>query len=433
MPELDAKQLEGIERALQHDGYIFTMQPRVGKTRPALVVASRRKLAKLLVVCPKSIFHVWTNGFAEFPELDGVDKRIVNFEQFNTAKSRRKLRKWLEGRRSMVIGDEIHRIKKRTSRQSKGLRFLARGATYRLGLTGTLIGQNVHDAWAIFDFADPKIFGKWATFQENYLVMGGWMGKKIIDYKNLPDFQEIVAEYSFRVKLSEVSETPIRIRRTFERVKLGADAMRHYRHLERHLYTETRGLRVEAPLVITLTQKLQQITGGFLVSKDRIERIDRSKERVTIAQLEQRRVPTMVVFKYVHELEAIEERVLRMGRSVRVVRGGQPLDTPFVEDVALMQIQSGFGIDLSAADLVIFYSWDHSQINFEQVRFRVLSRKRTRVQYLFIMAENTVDELVYEAVARKRKLADVVYNHYRRLDDERPTRESSRRDQEGHG
>lgn len=416
MQELDDKQLKASRRALEHDGFCLTMQQRVGKTRTALYVAYRRKLDRLMICTLKGIFDVWEKELKAWPELSNVEVKIVNYEQLHDPKNRKHFRTWLAAGRSMLLADEIHRAKKRTSKQSKGLRSTARHAMFRLGLTGTLIGQGLEDGWAIMDFIDPAIFGKFKDFAAKHLLYGGWMNRKIVgpNMDTLGEYSAVIAEYTYRVLLTEVSDRPIRVRRIKDYIDFSPVGRRHYDRLEKTLVTATRRVRVEARLVITLVQRLQQLTGGFLVSGEKREQVDASKLGRLVHWFKTLKSPLVVCCKYTHEIEAVVLCAHLLELSTCVVKGGSPLDPGWSEDVAVVQIQSGVGIDLSRARVIIFYSWDHSYINYDQFRFRVLSRTRTSVDYIFLMIKSSVDDNIYDCIARKKKLADLVYEHYNR-------------------
>lgn len=379
----------------------------------AMAVANRLLYPRVLIVAPKSVFTVWQKAIRE-EGSNLVEYWLTNYDQLTNRSTRKKLRTWLRASKSMVILDEAHRIKRRGSKQSKACRTFARVTTYRLALTGTPIAQGIQDTWAIFDFIEPGLFGKFEEFQERYLEMGGYQGRKVVGTKRLKEFMRILHEHSARIRLKEVSKKPVRIRRLKHYVELEPSARRHYEELERELVTETRKLRVETPLVIMLSMRLQQICGGFLSDGVTTQQISSAK-LWALAQHLRHGQPQVICCRFLAEMDLIEQECLKHRLPITIIKGGQPLTEPFTEGVAIVQIQSGLGIDLSAAKQIIWYSWDYSFINYEQMRFRVLSRIQTQVDYRFLLVKNTIDDLIYEAVTSKRRLSDLVCDHYRRM------------------
>jgi ERCC4-related helicase len=69
---------------------------------------------------------------------------------------------------------------------------------------------------------------------------------------------------------------------------------------------------------------------------------------------------------------------------------------------------------MSQADTIIFYSLDYSYINFEQSRFRILNYDKNFGKYIFLLAKNTVDEVIYAAIRTKKKVADLVIDRFRK-------------------
>jgi len=414
LSELDARQTKAVERALTLDGFGFFPEPRVGKTRMAMAVIQQRRPARALLISPKNVLHVWHKAIQEYP-CPGTEYMIVNYDQMVNSRRRKKIRTWLSKTGSLVLLDEGHRIKRRGSKWSRACRTFAVKADYRLLLTGTPIAQGIQDTWALFDFIRPGLFGKFEDFSRLYLRMGGWQNRKVIGTRNLKGFNRIFHAHSARIKLNEVAQRPIMIRRQRVELDLNATALRHYRELEKELITETRKQVVSTELVITLSLRLQQICGGFLTNGEEVEQVSKEKLRAIQSILIADEKPKVICCRYLAEIDAIEKMCRRLKIKFTTIKGGQPLEQPFTEGVAIVQIQSGLGIDLSAAKVIVWYSWNYSFIDYEQMRFRVLSRTNTRVDYIFLMIKNSVDGLIYQAVTQKRRLSDLICDHYRSL------------------
>ena len=409
---LDPLQSEAVSRALATDGFGFFPEPRVGKTRMSMVLANELGYPQVLIICPKSVFHVWRKAIKEEGRSPFVEYRLTNYEQLVSRKRRKQQRAWLKSAPSMVILDEGHRIKRRGSKQSRACRTFARVAKYRLLLTGTPMAQGIQDTWALFDFIQPGLFSTYENFQSRYLVMGGYQARKVVGTKRLAEFSRILHEHSARIRLKEVSDKPLMIRRVKRLLELEPIAQQHYDELERELITATQKIVVETPLVISLTLRLQQICGGFLSDGEQSENVSRVKLQAAESHIIHPE-PLVICCRYINEIEALQEICRKQKVLCRVVRGGQPLEEPFIDGVLIVQIQSGLGIDLSASKRILWYSWNYSYIDYEQMRFRILSRKQTRVDYIFLMIKNSVDELIYQSVTQKRKLSDLVCDHYR--------------------
>ena len=116
-----------------------------------------------------------------------------------------------------------------------------------------------------------------------------------------------------------------------------------------------------------------------------------------------------------HEIERIGDLLdLLPGFTWKTISGKHEFDGKFDVDVIILQIQSGEAVDLSDANTYIFYSWNHSLINFEQARFRVQAFDTTQVNYWYLIATGTIDEPMHEAVVEKKKVSTLVCDKYRR-------------------
>ncbi|MCO5760308.1 MAG: SNF2-related protein, partial [Chromatiaceae bacterium] len=353
-------------------GFGLFMEQRTGKTLVALAVIDAEKPARILIVTPLKGIDVWQAQLQQHLFIDwACEVRVMNFEQ--VVKARSKLRRWATG--GMVIVDESHRIKRRGSTFSRALRSIGKKALYRLALTGTPIAQGIHDAWAQLDFLDPTILGPWTSFQDRYCVMGGYRGKKVVGFQNVEEFQRILHEHSYRLTLKEAQQgraTLVRYVRC--PVTLGSERC-HYHELEDALITYVNEEEIQAPIVITQAMKLQQLTGGWIVGPSGTpHQVGTAKEAALLRLLETfDSGPHVICVRFIHELEHLGHLGESQGKRVQTISGAGNFYTPEdPPDWILIQIQAGVAIDLSQASRIIFYSWDYSYINYEQLRFRIL-------------------------------------------------------------
>lgn len=438
---LRGSQAEAVRRAIKHAGFGLFMEQRTGKTRAALAIVAERHPSDLLIVTLKKVIPVWHAAIDEcLPDGHGIKIRVLNFEQMWS--HRKALMSWMENSpSSMMILDESHRIKTKGSRFSKACRVIAwkrstkKGqsmeliprARYRLILTGTPIAQGREDAWAQFDFLDPTIFGTWEEFETRYLEWGGYYNKQhkkhteIVGYRNTDEFDELFHKYSYRITLAEAREKKPLIHRKFIKRKMLPAAQVAYDELEQKLITEVRKKKVSAKNVVSLTMKLQRICGGYLKTDEGDEiLVHRDKFRMLrdVLEEESSRVSPfkkiVICARFLLEIAYIEKIVDRMGLTKTVIKGGSSFEGILETDVAIVQVQSGIGIDLSNADVLIFFSWDYSHINHDQMKFRISNFTKPKFMYYYLIMDGTVDEQLYQVVSQKKRLADVICDHYRR-------------------
>lgn len=410
MIKLRSYQDEGKRKALEQDGFALFMEQRTGKTPLACEIIAERNPHRLLIACPKMAIPVWETHLKLKQYGIKAEVRVMTFESLWS--NRKRLRRW---RPDFVVGDETHRIKDRRRKQSKALRKIARTAQWRLALTGTPIEGKIEDAWAQFDFIDPAIFGPWKDFEERYLIYGGYMGYKIIGYRNLLEFRRKFHSRFYRVLLEDVKETKTDIVPP-QIVSFNlAESQSMYDSMEGKFIVELQQAKhIVAPRVITQMMKLHQISGGFILDDIRtVHRFgDEKLAHCGALLLHLGKVPTVIVVRFLPELYRIAALCRVLDRTVTLVSGDNPF-AGFSTDVAIVQIRSGISVDLSRAEELIFYSWGHSYLDYDQAKFRIRSYTSKRARYWYLIAKHTIDEDLFETVTRKLKFTKLIIDKYR--------------------
>ena len=81
------------------------------------------------------------------------------------------------------------------------------------------------------------------------------------------------------------------------------------------------------------------------------------------------------------------------------------------------QLQTtGMGLTLTASDTAVFYSLSYNFADYEQAKARIhrIGQKNT-CTYIHLIAKNTIDEKVMEALSKKKNIADLVVDNWRSL------------------
>lgn len=436
-------QEEAVQRILPHRGFGLFFEQRARKTLIVLKVIDIRKPARLLIVSTKKSVEEWKRQMETHGTPEAGEIKLINYEQL--WKNRKQLRRWIlqaDGETMMVL-DESHRIKKRGSKFSKAARYVAwakpRGADrstalvdYRLCMSGTPIAQGIHDAWAQFDFLDPSYFGPWADFEDKFLVMGGFKGKKPVGVKRgmLDEFNKIFHQYGYRRTLNELRKEggipPVKIHRVKIRFDLFPKTWRIYEEMRTKLEAIVSRKVVKVKVAVAAAMKLQQITGGGILNTIEVEGEEKPRQEflevgveklVALQRLLESGRPgkhVVIIVRFLHEVPRIGNLLEQLGRTWKLIAGGEEFNGQFDVDAIILQVQSGVAIDLSTADSIIFFSWDYSYINYDQTTFRVISYEKRQVNYFYLIANGTIDEEIYEASTRKKNFARLVCDHYRR-------------------
>jgi SNF2 family DNA or RNA helicase len=420
-----------------------------GKTRVALSYAHSRGCTRILVVLPLSVTSVWEREAAliDFPmeviDLtleDSVKDRaarlkratsavvLVNYESYWREPLRSAITRWGP---DAVLLDEIHRIRHRGSRQARFAHILATKPTVRvaLGLTGTPVTNGLQDAWSIFRFISPDVFGRWPDFQNRFLIMGGYKGYQIVGYMNVAEARQKIADRSFQWEgqmFSTPPDVPVMVR-------LSRETRAVYDELRKRAIVEITNAAGEsrtvlAGIVLTLLLRLQQITCGFVrdVGEELIE-VGEEKANATldlISDAVAQKQQVVVFARFLHDLDLLERKMPTGIKAGRIDGSRSPLQRKEAlarfeagqYDVMLCQIKAAsLGIDLSSASVGIFYSVGFSLDEFLQAKGRLSGalRQKHDVVFYHILCARTVDEKVYTALTDKtaiaRRVTDLTY------------------------
>jgi hypothetical protein len=211
------------ERALLAD------EMGLGKTVQAIaaceLLARRRGIARVLVVCPASLKAEWEEQIARFTERparsvfgpraerlaayrEPVFFTIVNYEQ--VLPDAEELNTILAP--DVVVLDEAQRIKNwqtKTARRVKSLR-----SPYAFVLTGTPVENRIDELYSIVQYLDPELVGPLFRFNREFYALDD-RGRPV-DYRNMAELRRRVAPVMLRRRKADVeSELPGRTVKTY--------------------------------------------------------------------------------------------------------------------------------------------------------------------------------------------------------------------------
>ena len=416
-------------------------------------------IKRVLIVAPTSVCAVWPREFADyaaFPytvrtllgdkakrlkELNDLVRfpyqhmkiAVINFE---SAWRDEIFEALLAYDADLIICDESQRIKTHDAAQSKALHQLGDRARYKLILSGTPVQNQAVDIFSQYRFLDPSIFGdNFYSFRNRYCVMGGFNQKQIVKYKDLDTLIRKEHSIAYRVTKDEALDLP---EQTFDDrvVPMSKKERSIYDRLRRDSYAELEGGgTITATTVLTKLLRLQQFTGGFLVEDDaaRPKLVSRGKldalEDILQDYVVEGRKKLVIFARFlpeIHEIEALCNKVLGKAgmRAVAIYgdikkeeRGAivQRFQTDPETTVFVGQIDTaGTGITLTAADTCVYYSVNFNFATYSQSLSRIHRiGQKNRCTYIHLVADQTIDETILQALAKKEDLAKTVVDNWR--------------------
>jgi hypothetical protein len=331
----------------------------------------------------------------------------------------------LASRPKLHIVDEVHHIGNPSTKQSVKTCQVARTAYHRLMLTGTPFHRKPFYLFGQFKFYDPSIFGtNFGAYKRHIAIMGGYHNYEVKGYRNLKYVRDKVRPHvwiSKRVPLAP----PVK-----RRILFSLDESKYvYQEMERESVVQLRDSFAVADIVLTRHLRLQQIAGGWVRVQDgKMVRVGEEKKKAfarRVNEYQEQGIERFVVgARFLKELVDIYEVVKAAGFRPLVVHGGVSPERrkdkrrTFAETsntVFISQFRaSREGIDLSAADLMVYYSLPEDFLTYSQFGARIekFEDKRTLL-YEHIIAKGTRDEVSFEALKQQQDVATFLMSNPR--------------------
>lgn len=446
-------QEEAFEFATQRKAVMLDMDMGTGKTRVAIdVVFSRDNSQRILVVCPKSITldRVWETNLEKFAPRQNY--AVWNKKSGSVKKKAEDLKKWLndnsDNRQFVIINydsvwrgemgdlilksnfdtvilDESHRAKAAGSKVSKYLALLGKRVKYRMCLSGTPMANSPLDVYGQYRFLDPTIFGtNHGRFLDSYAVMGGPERRFIVGFKNQKELNEKFKSIAYTCKMSDVAERiklPEVLPTTRRIVKLPSKDMKTLKELGKEFVAECGSGHVIVNNALTKMLRMQQISSGFCVVREdpfsdgEEQELNTAKGDALCEYISDiSPLASVVVFCiFRHDIRVILESARKMQRKAFEISGSKnELDEWKQEDGAILvvQIQAGAeGIDMTKAHHAIYFNSPHSLAQYNQSKARLYRPgQRHPVSFTHLIAENTIDEAIFESLEKKEDIIDAI-------------------------
>lgn len=439
LEQLRDYQLTAVKFALSQRGVGLFCDPRTGKTWIALAVIEQLEPEDVLIIVP--LTNKRTTWVKHISNVLPQYTLCLSMEEFRAAKGHKRIllvhyellpsiiKKIARLPWGLVVLDESQRIKARASRQSRNLSRL-RKVSRRLALSGTPMDDSEMDLWGQMRFIEPRAFGdRWSDFDEAFLRPTGFMGYQ---RKFRPEMSE---EFNRRLR-------PFCLRVTREDAGIPEPTLHWvpiplvgrqrviYDELEKSWIATIGHQKIQSKLEITKRVKLQQIVNGFIFDDDGISHdVGKAKAR-RLRHLLRRHVkaPAVIFCQYLPELDIIRDVCREFSDSIAVLSGAikdkgkrrnrsdmiESFQSGEIDYLICQQKTGGVGIDLWKARNAVVYSFNHSYIDFDQMKSRMDLIGEDPPAIFLIYADRTIDEDKKEAVLLKRSITDIVLNRLKR-------------------
>tara|TARA_R100001591_G_scaffold15684_1_gene22073 strand:- start:871 stop:2343 length:1473 start_codon:yes stop_codon:yes gene_type:complete len=449
-------QRKALAESADRTTYALFMEMGTGKTKTTIdniaYLYLKKRIDSALIVAPKSVYTVWKNEI-ETHLPDSIERKVyawkvdkpkqlqpfivkkgplkfflINVEALSTKKGLDICNKYLLNQpNNIVVIDESTTIKNPKAKRTKNILALRWRAKMRRILTGSPVTKSPLDLYTQCAFLDPALLGfksyyafrnRYCTFDEVYIARGEAI--MVPDgYTNLDELEQKLKQFSIRLTKDECLDIPDKIYQKRE-IMITGDQKRVYERLRIEALAKFENETISVHNQLTELLRLHQVANGYCKSDDgEILQFNNEKLKALLEILEETDQKVIIWATYVHNInEIIASLNDKYGSETVVSIFGETSQSDRMLAVDRFQnddkcrffvgnpTTGGYGLTLTAAKYVIYYSNNYNLEVRKQSEDRAHRIGQTKnVVYIDIMAKDTIDEKIVQALKRKNQLS----------------------------
>ena len=457
-----AHQLTALEKSWNKENYAYFMEMGTGKTKVLIdnvaMLYDKGKIDSVLIIAPKGVVKTWYEQElpAHLPDhIENVSVLwqpnitktqqekleslfeietalhilVMNVEALSTEKGVKFATKFINSHKTMMAIDESTTIKTPSARRTKNIIKIGLDAKYKRIMTGSPITKNPLDLYTQCEFLDPWLldFASYYAFRNRYAEMKtmhirGRSIQVVDKFQNLGELSDIVKQFSYRVLKEDCLDLPpkVFIKR---HVTLTVDQKRVYEQMKEQALAVLNGKVTTTMTVLTQLMRLHQITCGYVTADDgTTQQVESNRLNELMSILEDTDGKVIIWANYQLSVGEIIQKIIKVYGPESYVHyyGLTPQEDrqdyirKFQNDPKCRFIigtpqTGGYGITLTQANTVIYYSngYDLEKRLQSEDRAHRIGQKKT-VTYIDLIAEDTIDEKIVEALRKKINIASEV-------------------------
>jgi len=457
-----AHQLTALEKSWNKENFAYFMEMGTGKTKVLIdnvaMLYDKGKIDGVLIVAPKGVVKTWyeqelpthlPNHIENVsvlwqPNITKTQREkleslfeietafhilIMNVESLSTDKGVKFATKFINSHKSLMAIDESTTIKTPTAKRTKNIIDIGKNAKYKRIMTGSPITKNPLDLYTQCEFLDPWLldFSSYYAFRNRYAEMKtmhvhGRSIQVVDKFQNLSELSDTVKQFSYRVLKEDCLDLPpkVFIKR---HVTLTPDQKKVYEQMKKAAIAVLNGKVTTTMTVLTQLMRLHQITCGYVAADDgTTQTVESNRLNELMSILEDTEGKVIIWANYQLSVGEIIQKLIKVyGKDSYVHYYGltpqedrQDYIRRFQNDPKCRFIvgtpqTGGYGITLTQANTVIYYSngYDLEKRLQSEDRAHRIGQKKT-VTYIDLIAEDTIDEKIVEALRKKINIASEV-------------------------
>jgi SNF2 family DNA or RNA helicase len=455
-------QLTALKKSWNKETYAYFMEMGTGKTKVLIdnmsMLYDKGKIDGALIVAPKGVVKTWYEQELPTHLPDHIENvtvlwqpnitktqqekleslfeietalhiLVMNVEALSTEKGTKFASKFLNSHKVLMAIDESTTIKTPTAKRTKNIIGLGKYAKYRRIMTGSPVTKNPLDLYTQCEFLDPYLldFTSYYAFRNRYAEMKtmhlrGRSIQVVDEFKNLAELSESLQGFSYRVLKEDCLDLPPK-NFTKRHITLTPEQKKVYEQMKKAAMAVLNGKVTSTMTVLTQLMRLHQITCGHFTADDgSVQTINSNRVTELLNILEETEGKAIIWANYQKDVGQIIEQIEKeYGPGSVVDYYGLTAQENRQDNIRQFQSDpkcrflvgtpstGGYGITLTAANTVIYYSNGYDlekRLQSEDRAHRIGQKKN--VTYIDIIAEETVDEKIVKALRDKINIASEV-------------------------
>ncbi len=457
-----AHQLTALEKSWNRETYAYFMEMGTGKTKVLIdnvaMLYDKGKINGALIIAPKGVVGTWYSN--ELPThlpnhienvtvlwQPNINKKqqeklgtlfktgeelhilIMNVEAFSTTKGVDFAAKFLVSHNTLMAIDESTTIKNPKAKRTKSIIKLSERSKYRRIMTGSPVTRNPLDLYSQCQFLSPWLldFQSYYAFRTRYAIMktaniSGRQIQLVAGFQRLAELSDKLKPFSYRVLKADCLDLPDKIYMK-RQIKLSPDQHKLYEQMKKEALAILNGKKVTTVNALTQLMRLHQITCGHFSADDgSTQPIKNNRIDELMDVLEEIEGKAIIWAHYQYDITTIIKEVVKVHGPGSIVDyyGLTPQDErqgnikkfqsdPKCRFMVGTPSTGGYGITLTAANTVIYYSngYDLEKRLQSEDRAHRIGQKKS-VTYVDILADETVDEKIVKSLRKKINIASEV-------------------------
>jgi SNF2 family DNA or RNA helicase len=461
-----AHQITALEKSWNKAHFAYFMEMGTGKSKVLIdniaMLYDKGKINGALIVAPKGVYQNWFD--IEIPnhmpthiekkmvlwkasfmkdnkivskEVDalfetGTDLHILvmNVESLSTKNGVTFANKFLSCHETLMAIDESTTIKNPDAIRTRSIVQLGKSAKYRRILTGSPVTKSPLDLYKQCEFLNEGLldYTSYYAFKTRYSVLrtanfGGRSVQIVVGYKNLDELSQRIEQFSYRVLKEDCLDLPS-YSFTKRIIQLSKEQKKIYDSMKQLALAQLDGKLMTTATALVQLMRLHQITCGHFKSDDgTVQKIKNERLDALMDILSEVENKAVIWAHYKHDIEIIVEAIKKeYGPDSYVTYYGDTPSEIRQNNIKLFQDENskvrfligtpqtgGYGITLTAGNVMIYYSngYDLEKRTQSEARINRAGQKR-KMTYIDIIAEDTVDEKIVDALRKKVDIASKV-------------------------